>query len=481
MAARIRGGVRWLGAGAMLSTAALSLASVAATAIAPAGCADKAGLPVAPPEIVIGVSLGLTKALGPLSLPLRNAVKAAEREINAAGGVLGRPLLFDVVDDQSSDDAFAQGVANDFVKRGVAAIIGPAGSGQVKAVQKIFFDAQMLEISPSATSTELTDIQPPDSHRRFLFRTTPADDFQGAAVLLLARQTPSALTEDAGAPDGGAPTCNRLAIVDIANSYGTSMGDLIASHFTGAGRVVIRPPPVAVTAVPSYKALAADLVAQSPECLALIAYDNVGAPFVRDFKADPGYAALAKRGFFFIGTDGLFTDGFIASGKVDPADPHSVNVVEGVYGTAPDTQPGTKEYNVFRTIYSSYFPLQAGEEAPAYTANVFDAAVLIALAIEQARSATNRVAMRDALLQVAGQAGGEPAAPYSPAQIGDALRAIRNGERIDYTGASGDLDIDAKGNVTGGFVVWQAQRDAAGVSFRTVAHLPAKQLERALQ
>ena len=118
---------------------------------------------------------------------------------------------------------------------------------------------------------------------------------------------------------------------------------------------------------------------------------------MRDFKADPGYAALESNGFFFIGTDGVYTPGFLSASQSNPADPTSPSTAEGVYGTNPDTQPGTVEYEGFRTIYSSYYPLKATDDAPPFAANIWDAAVLAAFAIEKAGSATDHVAIRDAL------------------------------------------------------------------------------------
>ena len=81
--------------------------------------------------------------------------------------------------------------------------------------------------------------------------------------------------------------------------------------------------------------------------------------------------------------------------------------------------------------------------------NAFDAAVLIAFAIQKAGSVTDRVAIRDALREVS-KPGGRP---ITPAEIGDGLIELRNGGDIDYKGASGNVDFDEGGNVTGGFIV----------------------------
>lgn len=466
---------RRLAAGACVAGAAALFASTVALQ---EGCADKRAPAAAPDPIVIGVSLGLTGNFESFSPPLRNAILVAQGEINAAGGLLGRPVRFDVVDDKSSEKEDIDGVARGFVQKQVAAVIGPLGSSQVVRTQGILGEAQILQISPTATSTELSTIQPEGD--RFLFRTTPADDFQGLAVVQLAQKTPAGLG-DAGAPpaDGGAPAgCSRLGIVNIDNSYGNPMADLIEQVWPKrAGRRIAIRKKIPKELAADYKAVASEVYSATPQCLAIIAYDDVAAQFLRDFRADARWAQLEQSGFFFVGTDGIYTSGLLTNGAENPADLTSTNVAEGVYGTNPDTQSGSKEYNEFRTLYSSYFPLGA-KDAPSFAANTFDAAILAALAIQKAGSATDRVAIRDALRDIASA----PGKPYTPSQIGEALQAIREGEDIDYKGASGNLDFDQAGNVTAGFIVWLAARGAdKKLDFQTVGRFSVEELLEQVQ
>ncbi|HVH44356.1 MAG TPA: ABC transporter substrate-binding protein [Labilithrix sp.] len=439
------------------------------------GCAKEAPKPSAEAPIVVGVSLGLTKDLSSFAGPLRNAVRAAEGEINAGGGLLGRQVRFDVVDDRSDEADFMVNVAQYFADRGVAAVLGPVSSGQVLLAEHIFAERQIVQLSPSATSVELSTVQPDEE--RFLFRTTPADDFQGAAVILVATKTPRGLGVDGGA----ASTCNRLALVYIDNAYGTSMAKVVADNFPKRGtpgqRKVVSEHEIALEAASSYADIVPEIIAANPECLALITYEKAAAQFVRDFKSAPGYAALEQKGFFFIATDGVFTQGFLDLSRSDPSNEASPSTAEGVFGTNPDTQPGTTDYNAFRAIYSSYFPLAPGADAPPFAANTFDAAILIALAIQKAGSATDRLAIRDALKEVS-RPGGRP---VSPAEIGDALVELRGGGDVDYKGASGNVDLQDNGNVAGGFIVWKAVREESGVVYKTVTRFTTEELTEQLR
>ena len=454
---------------------ALVLVASVLTLTAGPGCtAEEAPRPTSPQPIIIGVSLGLTGDLDTFAAPLRDAIRTAEGQINAGGGLLGRPVSYEVIDDKSDEGAFVAGVANDFVKKNVVAVVGPLGSQQVVLTQKTLADRQIIQISPSATSTDLSTIQA--GGERFLFRTTPADDFQGAAVILFAQKTPKGLV-DGGAPigDGGLPiTCNKLAVVNIDNSYGNSMADVITTNWPkrGVGRTVVLRKKLSVDLASDYKKEAAELIGLAPDCAALISYEKIAAQFVRDVKLRAGYQALKDKGFFFIGTDGVFTSGFLSLSRENRSDETSPSTAEGVFGTNPDTQPGTKEYNEFKTIHRSYFPEQV--DAPAFGANTYDAAILIALAIQQAGTASDRVAIRDALRKVATP----PGKPFTPAQVGDALLAIKAGQDIDYKGASGNVDFEPNGNVKSGFIVWEVFRNATTkkVDYRTVAQFTTEEL-----
>lgn len=438
----------------MLGAFALgSIAGVSSLTASPGCSSDPPKQPAGEP-IVIGVSLGLTNALAGTSAPLRDAIRIAESQINANGGVLGKPILFDIQDDESDGDKAVK-IAQQFVAKKYPAVIGPVGSGQVVKVADIYAKAQMVEISPTATSVDLTNIQPTSD--RWFFRTTPADDFQGAAVLRFTQLTPTGLV-DAGAQSqeaGTAAKCAKLVIVNINNAYGNSMAKVISDNFKKvSGASVLLTEVINETPDNDYIAPLGRIFPLNPECMAIIAYEDTGAQFISEMKADPRYAALETKGFFIIGTDGIFTDGFLKESLQDKSNPKSKSTAVGVYGTNPDTQPGTKEYNEFRTFYASGFPIPAGQDAPAFTANVYDAAVLIALAIQRTGNTNDRPALRDSLKEVSSR----PGSPFTPAQLGAALAAAQAGTDIDYKGASGAVDFEANGNVKSGFIIWKAVR-----------------------
>ena len=449
------------------------------------GCSEQPAKAQKPAPIIIGVSLGLTQDLDTFAAPLRDSIRAAEGEINATGGLLGRPVSFDIVDDESNEGETVKRVANDFVRKGVVAVIGPIGSQQVKETHEIYKGAQILQLTPSATSTDLEKLQP--TNDRWLFRTTPDDAFQGAAVIKFGIDTPKGIG-DAGAPasDGGAAaTCSKMAIVNIENAYGNSMADVIEKNWANR-------PPLGTRSIPIRKRLptevksdyvtdVGEVIATNPDCLVLISYEETAAQFVKDFVANPAYKAqLEPKGFFFIGTDGVFTPGFLKGTLENESIETSKGAIEqGMFGTNPDTQPITPEYQQFRTIYSSYFPLRQAEDAPPFTSNAFDAAVLIAFAIQKAGTVDDRAKIRDALRDVARP----PGRPFTPSQIAEALTELKNGGDIDYKGSSGPVDLQDNGNVNGGFIIWEMFRNTVSnrVEYRTVTRYSTPDLQAQIQ
>ncbi|MEO6572413.1 MAG: hypothetical protein ABIP89_01145, partial [Polyangiaceae bacterium] len=145
---------------------------------------------------------------------------------------------------------------------------------------------------------------------------------------------------------------------------------------------------------------------------------------------------------------------------LNKADPTSPTIVEGMYGTNPDSNPETTQYGEFKNLYLTQFPLDPGaNDLGPSVANFYDAAILAALAIEAAGSTDNPIKIRDSLFDVSRGKKNSPTAARAlgPAQIGEALAGIRNGDNIDYNGASGDCNFDEFGNVVSDYIIWNVK------------------------
>jgi ABC-type branched-subunit amino acid transport system substrate-binding protein len=230
---------------------------------------------------------------------------------------------------------------------------------------------------------------------------------------------------------------------------------------------------VATDVAANYDSLASKIVQAKPDCLALIVYSDVGAQLLKDLKkaiaADTANAAHWNNKFFVSGTDGVYDDVFIPAGLADPADNKSANATEGAFGTTIDPAPDSTEYKAFANLYKA----QHGRDPGPYASQQFDAAVLLALAVQKAGTATDGTKIRDALFDVS--KGGTA---FGPTAIADAIAAIKNNLDVDYKGASGAVDFDDYGNVVGDYVIWRVVKGTDGTySFSTIARIKATELQ----
>ena len=418
-------------------------------------------------DIEVGVVDSLSGGFAAQGVPLQNTLRVAQTQINQIGILGGRHIQFKVVDD-FSDTTQAVGAVGTLLRDGPAGILGPLSSGQVLATQSLTYQQRIVQITASATSTLLSTAQP--SHDRYLFRTAPADDFQGGAIaqLVYGGIAPAA---DGGAAFGGG--CRRVSTVNGDDGYGNALNDVVKSRLDSMPGVAFVSADKVPTALGSdYKAIAANIVNSRPDCLVLIVYSNVGAALLRDLKlaisSDASGHDWSK--FFVVGSDGEHDSAFIPAGQSDPADPTSPNSTEGCMGTAPDPAPETPEYKAFRNLWQQTFP---GAEPDAYTANQFDAALILALAIHQAGTSTEGAKIRDALYQVTNPAG----VAFGPTQFVEAVSQISNHIAVKYRGASGATTFDDNGNVAGDYIVWRVNKQPNGTfKFDTIGTIKAADL-----
>jgi branched-chain amino acid transport system substrate-binding protein len=80
----------------------------------------------------------------------------AAADINAAGGVLGRPLVLELGDD-ACDPRQAVSVATQIAARGIPFVAGHACSGASIAASKVYAEEGVLQVSPASTSPRFTE------------------------------------------------------------------------------------------------------------------------------------------------------------------------------------------------------------------------------------------------------------------------------------------------------------------------------------
>ena len=126
----------------------------------------------------IGTLFPSTGATAFVGAPELAGVRTAVAEINAAGGVNGKPV--ELVSDDSGDATTATAEASlaDLAKKGVDVIIGPSSSVLAQRLLTAAAAAHIPMVSPSATYPQLSTL---DTQGVF-FRTIPSTAQQGVAL-----------------------------------------------------------------------------------------------------------------------------------------------------------------------------------------------------------------------------------------------------------------------------------------------------------
>jgi branched-chain amino acid transport system substrate-binding protein len=123
--------------------------------------------------IKLGVAGAHSGDLASYGIPTVKAAELVVQNINARGGVLGKPVELVVEDDQCKTEV-AVNVATKLLTEKVDVVLGHICSGPCKASLGIYATGGVILMSPSATNTDLTKS---GQHNNF-FRTIAPDDAQ---------------------------------------------------------------------------------------------------------------------------------------------------------------------------------------------------------------------------------------------------------------------------------------------------------------
>jgi branched-chain amino acid transport system substrate-binding protein len=134
--------------------------------------------------IRIGVSGPFTGGSSPMGLSMRDGIRVAAAEINASGGLLGRPLVLVERNDEARNERGAQ-IAQELVgKEKVVAGIGIVNTGVALASQRFYQEARIPMITAVATGSIVTrQFLPPQYPDNFIFRMAANDTIQAAMIV----------------------------------------------------------------------------------------------------------------------------------------------------------------------------------------------------------------------------------------------------------------------------------------------------------
>jgi ABC-type branched-subunit amino acid transport system substrate-binding protein len=366
-------------------------------------------------DLTIGDSVPLTGDLADYGPPGEKAADVALGVINAAINQSGSQHTVEVIhEDNETLPQPAVQAARTLVNQGSTCIAGAwASTDTIPTARSVGVPEEVPVISPSSTADEISTL--PDEG--FLFRTSPPDRFQGPTLA-------DAIAQDLGGAQG--MTVNVGARND---AYGNGLADTFSSAWEElggtVGEQVIYDP-----TQPSYNSEAQQITSGNPDAFVIIDFPEtfvkVGPALERTGNWDPAQTWV---------TDGLASTDLLE----DPG----AELVNGMKGTAPGLPDAAAPSKEFDELYTSLPPRDVDRQT--FDAQNFDAVILCYLGAVAAGS-TEGAGIAEQIQDVSGP----PGKKFAWTELADAIKALEQGQDINYEGASGALDLNEDGDPTAG-------------------------------
>jgi len=358
---------------------------------------------VALAEIKVGIILGFTGPIETLTPAMRDSAKLAFAEVSSSGALLGGETIKPLIGDSTCVDSDAAVAAAEMlVNDGVVAIMGADCSGVTGAIAtNVAVPNGVTMVSPSATSPGLTSL----ADNGLFFRTAPSDAKGGQVLAQVAL-------------DRG---LTSVAVTYTNNDYGKGLADVFEASFASGGGTV--------TAVASHEDGKADYSAEvgvlgsaGGDALVVIGYLDQGGKGMIQASLDSGSFDL------FVLSDGMIGQSIADAIGAD---------LNGSFGTLPGTQ----------SAGAAKFAEISGDIDPTapYAGESYDAAALIALAIEAGGSAD-----RSSIVANIKGVANAPGEQILPGELAKGLAILSSGGDIDYQGAT-DVELSTFGDAAGSF------------------------------
>lgn len=342
-------------------------------------------------DIKIGVILGLTGPIESLTPDMAAAAELAMKEVSDSGALLGGSTVTSVRGDSTCvDAAAAQAAAERLITSDkVSAIMGADCSGVTTAIlQNVAMANGIVMISPSATSPALSDLE----DNGLFFRTSPSDARQGQVLAQVMKER----------------GVKSAALTYTNNDYGKGLAESIKANVESMGAKIT------ISAAHEdgkgdYSAEVGALAQAGGDVLIVAGYLDQGGKGIIQGALDSGAFET------FVLPDGMIGDSLpLAIG----------DALNGSYGTLPGTDsPGAATFGEMVKA--------AGFKAGPFTAESYDAAALLMLAMQAAGSSESGK-LKDKVEMVANA----PGEKIFPGELKKGLEILAGGGDIDYVGAS---------------------------------------------
>ncbi|MEJ7690995.1 MAG: ABC transporter substrate-binding protein [Nocardioidaceae bacterium] len=347
----------------------------------------------------LGSLLPQTGDLAYLGPPEFAGVDLAIKEINAAGGVLGKPVEQTKGDSGDLTPDIGGEQVDKLLNAGSDVIVGAASSSVSLSVIDKIIGAGAVEISAANTSPAFDTYD----DKEMYFRTAPSDVFQGEVLANL-------MVEDG---------FNNVAIMARQDSYGEGLSKRLEEVLKEKGSTVAAYELYSADAT-NFTAEVNKIAASKPDAIALIGFEET-------IKIVP---QLIAKGVGPQDVQTYFVDGNTADYGGEDFD------LEGTKATFPAAAEVPTEFN--KKLDAVWAPKKLKDYT--YGSQVYDAVMLIALAAETAKDDAGPALAKE-IINVSRE--GTACTTYA-----ECLKLVKAGEDINYEGISGPVDLNDTGSVS---------------------------------
>lgn len=353
----------------------------------------------------IGAPFALSGSVAELAADMKAGAALAAEHVNAQGGVLGEDYELLFRDSACDPDKAVDVVKSLIEEEEVSALVGPVCSGAtLRQAQSVSIPAGVVTLSVASASHLITNLR----DRDLVFRTALSDSYKGEAM--------AAYVFEQGV--------STLSVSFASDAYNTSLAKVFTEAYEKLGGAVV----ISQVHQPDKTDYSREVeaLAGGSENIALFAYyGSSGTELLKDV------AATGKIQKVF-GSDGLLSQVLIDS--IDEP------LLSGISILTTSADESRASFKTWQSLAD-----KAGLPASGpFVANSYDAAFMMALAMEAAQS-SSRDAISEGLRLISGPEG----AVIYPGEFSKATEILNSGGRINYEGASGTVDFDAKGDISG--------------------------------
>jgi len=384
--------------------AALLLAACASSSSSSGGGGGSSG------PVTYGVLSCFTGRLASLGQAMIQGAKVAQSEVNAAGGVLGKKIGL-VTGDTGCDVADGVTATNQMLTRHVSGVIGPE-TQEINGVEPILDANKIVDEFQGGDTARDHQTDP------FFFRDSPSDSQLGVAMALYAHLH----------------HYTKAVMLFYSDPAAQTFLKPVSTTFTKLGGTILK----TVIVTPdqtSYLSQVRAVIATHPQVIFTQEDPPTAAVLFREFKQ------LGGQNIPWIGTDVTSGSDYLKAIGYATAHAHLISV----FGTSITGAANS----AFLGLFDKLYPSQKAAGPLANANYAYDAVISLALADDYAKTTSGTTVAHD-MTKVTNPPG---TACYTYASC---LSLLKAGKKINYQGASGNLDYNQFNNTFGPYGAFQS-------------------------